>query len=375
MSTYDIIIIGAGINGCALAHTLKNTPHTNKSIVVLEQEGIAAGGSGAAGAFINPKVSKAGALMEVINHAYAFAMEYYPHHFKEHCTLAPLVHLAKYPDEDEKVAYFRDHSPLPTQAIPHEIASLLTQTSVESEGVYLNGNAILEAQAVCEQMLEGIEFKKHKVESLVQKEGLWHTGDVCARQVVICTGAYAQIIPDPSITLRSVYGQRCEISCHNPLDVSLHQHLSISAKKKNGHVALGATHALDEKALLSEEEAFEHMLSMAELTYPLEAAKCVKVYQGMRSGSNDYMPIVGPVVDVEGSLLLDESAIKGNKGAKIKYHEGLYMINGVGGYGFVLAPYLATMLTDHLLQQKALPEPLLPERFYFRYAKKREQGT
>jgi tRNA 5-methylaminomethyl-2-thiouridine biosynthesis bifunctional protein len=46
------------------------------------------------------------------------------------------------------------------------------------------------------------------------------------------------------------------------------------------------------------------------------------------------------------------------------------MINGAGGYGFVLAPYLADLMTKHLLDAQPLPEFLKPQRFYARWAKK-----
>ena len=45
MQTFDTIIIGAGINGCTLAYTLNKKGH---NVLVLEQDTIASGGSGAA---------------------------------------------------------------------------------------------------------------------------------------------------------------------------------------------------------------------------------------------------------------------------------------------------------------------------------------
>ncbi len=370
LPVYDIIIVGAGINGCALAYTLKTFSDYSPSILVLEQEGIAAGGSGAAGAFINPKIAKAGELMEVINEAYAYSMDFYTRYFEDDCSFAPLLHLAKFADENEKVAYFKANTTLKTEDIPQGLCDRLIQEAAEYESVYLPHNAIVEAKAVCEKMLEGVSYVISRVNSVAQVDGQWHVEGYRAKRVVLCTGAYPQIVHDPSIQLRAVHGQRCEVSCSNPLDVTIHQHLSISAKKKNGNVALGATHYLDEAQMPDEHEAFEAMLALAEQTYPLEDVDCLEVLKGMRSGSNDYLPVVGQLIDIQASMDTDKSALQGNKSAKIVYYEGLYMINGVGGYGFVLAPYLATMLSKHLFEGMPLPSHLTPDRFYYRYAKK-----
>ncbi|MDD2839385.1 MAG: FAD-dependent oxidoreductase, partial [Sulfuricurvum sp.] len=48
ISPYDVIIIGAGVNGCCSAYTLRQG---GMRVALVDQEGIAAGGSGAAGAF------------------------------------------------------------------------------------------------------------------------------------------------------------------------------------------------------------------------------------------------------------------------------------------------------------------------------------
>ena len=54
----------------------------------------------------------------------------------------------------------------------------------------------------------------------------------------------------------------------------------------------------------------------------------------------------------------------------LSYHPDAYMINGSGGYGFVLAPYLAARLRDHLVDDTPFDAALSPVRFIYRYAKK-----
>ena len=53
INVYDTIIIGAGIAGATTAHMLTQK---GQSVLVLDKNGIASGGSGAAGAFVSPKI-------------------------------------------------------------------------------------------------------------------------------------------------------------------------------------------------------------------------------------------------------------------------------------------------------------------------------
>ncbi|MDX1296216.1 MAG: FAD-dependent oxidoreductase, partial [Sulfurimonadaceae bacterium] len=118
------------------------------------------------------------------------------------------------------------------------------------------------------------------------------------------------------------------------------------------------------------------LLEKANATVPLEEIEILKDYTGLRSGSNDYMPIVGPLVDAKSTLRRFPELAKGAKidHTEYMYHEGLYMINGTGGYGFVLAPYLASQLCAHLTQSTPVTDGLEPSRFFKRWVKNADQG-
>ena len=81
---YDTIIIGAGIAGATAAYTLTQE---NQKVIVLDKNGIATGGSGAAGAFVSPKIGKGSALQTLTNEAFEYAKDFYlstcPEHFHQ----------------------------------------------------------------------------------------------------------------------------------------------------------------------------------------------------------------------------------------------------------------------------------------------------
>ncbi len=367
MQTFDIIIVGAGINGCALAYSLKKR---GQNVLVLESDEIASGGSGAAGAFINPKISKSGPLKELIEKAYLYGLTFYHEHFEEQTTLAPLLHIAKYEDENEKVDYFKAHTSLQTAEVPARLAASLTAYANSFSSVYIKNNAIVEAREVCQKMLEGIACKTLKVNTPKYEEGLWHVGAYKAKRMILCTGGSQEVFKEPYIKLRRIYGQRCEVESSTSLSATVHHEVSISATKKNGRIVIGASHYLEKEMMPKKEEGEAALINLAQKSVVLEDVKVCGSYSGMRSGSNDYLPIIGPLVKASDSIKKSPQLLKGDKEADLEYYPELYMINGVGGYGFVLAPYLSKLMTDYLLDAEALPEYLAPKRFFYRWAKK-----
>ncbi|NOR58025.1 MAG: FAD-dependent oxidoreductase [Sulfurimonas sp.] len=367
MSHYDVAIIGAGIIGSSLAYELHQK---GQKVLVLEKEESAAGGSGAAGAFINPKISKSGPLKELIEKAYLYSLDFYTNKFPSFTSSAPLLHIAKYEDENEKVDYFKTHTSLAIGGSTDEINSLLTSSASSFSSVYLKDNAIVEAKGICQSMLEGIDFTKTKVKEPLYKDGLWHIGAFKAKKLVLCTGGYEEVFKEPYIKLRRIYGQRCEVSSSTFMPCTVHHEVSISATKKNGRIAIGASHYLNREDIPSLEQGSLELIELAKKSVNLEDIKIHSSYCGMRSGSNDYLPILGQLISAKESLESAPEAMKGDKSAKLEMTNDLYMINGVGGYGFVLGPYLAKLMCEHLLEQKALPSEVDLKRLYYRWAKK-----
>lgn len=336
---YDIAIIGAGINGSSVAYEFLQQ---NKKVILFDMNGVATGGSGAAGAFISPKFSKGGELKEIIAKAFTYSMNFYEKNFPHLFTKSTLIH-----------------------------------TSQDNEEEFTIDSGIVNAQAMCNALCKGVTFKQVKVESLVYDDGLWFINEsYTAKEVVMATGAYEQLIKEPYIQLRGIWGHRIDVKTSTINPNTLHQFVSISPSC-DGILSIGATHNVHYHPETSQEpydleEGRAELLEKASRMIDLKDIEIVKDYTGLRSGSFDYMPLLGPLVISQETLASKTIRFKVKKPSfdAYTYYPNLYIINGNGGYGFVLAPYLAKILSEHILSAKQISERILPARFFARWAKK-----
>lgn len=370
---YDVIIIGAGINGCCSAYTLAQA---GLNVALIDQDGIASGGSGAAGAFISPKISKAGELKEIMSEAHAEALAFYTTHFPTYTLVKPLLHIANSPKEGEKVESFKNETHLKHSTIPHTIQTLLSDDAMHSSSIYFDIGAVVDAQGVCHAMAEGIDFYPLKVESLIRKDEIWQVGDLMAKHLVLTIGAYPKLLPIDYVGLRGIWGHRIDIETAAHIPCILHHHVSISPTLKGGVVAIGATHDVHYSPFSGEEydvvQGRAQLLEKASKTLKLNNINILNDYMGLRSGSNDYLPMLGALVDVDATLEKYPHIRHGERvdPSEYIYYPNVTMINGSGGYGFVLAPYLAKRLSVFLVEGKALDPVLSPSRFFPRWAKR-----
>jgi len=370
---YDVLIIGAGINGCCSAYTLAEA---GLNVALIDQNGIASGGSGAAGAFISPKISKAGELKEIMSQAHAEALTFYTTHFPQFTLTKPLLHIANSPQESVKLEYYKRETTLQHSNIDNELKSLLTSEASADSYIYFSEGAVVDAQGVCTAMAEGIDFYPIKVKKLIHNDGLWQVADLRAKHLVLSIGAYPKLLPIDYVGLRGIWGHRIDIETSTHIPCILHHHVSISPLSKEGIVAIGATHDVHYSPFSGEpydrEQGRKVLLDKASKTLKLNNINILKDYMGLRSGSNDYLPMLGSLVDATATL---EKYPHIRHGQNVDpneyiYYPNLTMINGSGGYGFVLAPYLSKKLKEYLVYHIPVNSALSPSRFFPRWAKK-----
>ena len=374
-SPYDVIIVGAGINGCTSAYFLKQA---GLRVALIDQGGIAGGGSGAAGAFISPKISKEGFLKEIMRDAHLEALDFYTTFFPQHTLQKPLLHIAKDDEDSLLLKHFKQETHLDMSDVCQDTLSILTSEALEMESICFAQGAIVNAQKVCNELVVGIDFYEEKVESLIYEEEQWSVGKLRGGHVLLAIGAYPKLLPVPYLNLRGIWGHRIDIETTTNLSCILHHHVSISPTSQEGVMAIGATHDIHfspfESIPYDLEKGRDELLEKASKTLKLDNINRIKDYTGLRSGSNDYIPMLGSLVDAHATLDLFPQIKHGQKISlsECVHYPNLTMINGSGGYGFVLAPYLASRLKEFFIEGKPLDEKLSPSRFFLRWAKRKK---
>lgn len=371
ISPYDVLIVGAGINGCTSACFLTRA---GLNVALIDREGIAAGGSGAAGAFISPKFSKGGPLKEIMAAAHAEALDFYAENFPRYTLQRPLLHIANSPAESEKLASFKAGTDLRFSEVPESIRSYLLPEAQMSESIYLERSAVVDAPGVCRAMAEGIDFFYTEAADPFYEKGLWHVGNLRGSHLVLTTGAYPKVLPSDSVKLRAIWGHRIDIRSTTDLPCILHHFVSISPTTREGIIAIGATHDVHYDPFAGEpydvESGRRTLLEKAAQTLKLDNITIVGDYTGLRSGTFDYYPICGRLVDEAATL--EQARESGNKPDldSCVFYPNVWMLNGSGGYGFVLAPYLARKLATAITGEGEMEPELSPGRFLVRSLKR-----
>jgi tRNA 5-methylaminomethyl-2-thiouridine biosynthesis bifunctional protein len=371
---FDFAIIGAGINGCACSYFLTKEGF---SVALFDHVAIASGGSGAAGAFISPKISKKGDIQSLIESAYLFSLDFYNQNFPSMIKNSPLLHIARDEKENKKVKEFKESTALKFSDMPDKTLSLLSDYAKEHESLFLERSATVDAKRVCEELSKDATFFKEKVTELNFNGDHYIFGDTKAKKVILANGAYTQLLNEPYINLRGIWGHRIDVKTTTALDHNIHNFVSISASDQNNILAIGATHNVHFHPERSSEaydlqSGRDELIEKALKSVKLENIEILADHVGLRCGSNDYFPYLGKLVKTNETLDKFPQLQFGKSvdERKLIYYENLYMINGVGGYGFVLAPYIAKILCDHIIKDENIDHTLEPSRLFFRYAKK-----
>ncbi len=339
---YDVIVIGAGSAGVHTAHFLRSG---GAKVAIVERFDIAAGGSGAAGAFITPRLGKGGPIQRWSNEAFRFSVALYeksPYFYK--------TALLRLPKEGECYDGLERY----LEGISFER---------KEDGFLFFDAGVLKAKEHLHSLAQNIDF--YRFEGEVRKRGeLFIVGELKAKNVVLATGAWDEELRVPYIRIGKVSGVRFDLKTSLRLSFSLHKKISIS-KNIEGKVVVGATHhRLEEKNppksptwLLQEAKRM-----VGDFSYSVERMVC-----GIRSSVNDHLPIIGELVDmqrvkpVKNIKKLDLSSLP---------RSGVYVINALGGRGFVFGPYMGYLLSERILRNAPIDKEIDVDRYFLRYLKK-----
>ncbi len=366
---YDTIIIGAGIAGSTAAFMLQRA---GEDVVLIDRSSIpASGGSGAAGAFVSPKIGKGGPLQQLTNEAFAFAHMFYREHTPEHFTASGVVRIPKNPDDAERFTLYESHNyPVYERWNQEDLAARGIEDALG--GFYFPEAGDCDAQAVCRTLASGIDFVQLDVRRLSRAGEVWRIEGADrtleAARVVLATGYQNELIDMRYMGIRGLWGSRGDYGTSTTLPVSLHKSLSVSSTRQ-GRVKIGATHVKHtDPCLVCNGQPLADIFDGASELVDTSDFTLLETFCGMRSTSRDHVPVVGEVIDVS-RMLQECPAIVRGATAPLQHIANLFVLNGLGGRGFVFAPLMAQWLTARIVSGCPIPDRVHPDRLFYKWAR------
>lgn len=383
--TYDYIIIGAGIAGCSTAYFLSKH---SKSVLLIDRNcDVAQAASGAAGAFLSPLLGKENKFKELVSKSLKFSTSFYKENIPEEINNCGVVRIPKNEEDRKKFESYK-----PFMDFPYE---------EEGEGYFFEIGSQVNAYGICNFLAKNVEKAfDYEVNNIKKEDDKWLVNsDYQAKNLILTTGADVELIEEDYFKIRAVWGQKIDVYTSNVIKKNYHKECSLSSskfiKEKNkNRVSIGATHhrltcdvdicnlciqganinktSSHSYSLDTLSSDTQKLLKLANEIQKLDDVEVCDVKVGARASSVDYFPMLGKLIDSEKTIkefphLKNGSFIKDEMLSSI---DNLFVLNGVGGRGYVLSPYLAKNLVDHIRKDKELNKDVTTQRLFKRWVKK-----
>ena len=368
---YDTIVIGAGITGCCMAYALQQK---GQHVLLVDRSATAAtGGSGAAGAFVSPKIGKGGPLQALTNEAFHFAKDFYLKHFPDYFHQTGVIRI---PKDDEDALKFKIYEPFNESKYRWVDKEELQEIGIQNfEDSFLFEEAgVCDAPELCSAILKEVNFKQFDVKELEYNGTEWtllnaETLTLKTKNIVLSTGYQNDLFDMRYMAVKGTWGSRGDYASHLDLKVSMHKSISVSANV-NGIVKIGATHIKSkEPCTLCDGEPLKGLFATASQMVDSSDFVLKETFCGMRAGSKDYFPLAGKVIDVPFMLETFPAIVRGAK-PEFKHLDTLYICNGVGGRGFVFAPLMVEWLSELIVNKKEIDKRVNPDRLFLKWCRK-----
>lgn len=363
MESYDYVIVGAGISGCSVAYELSK--YTSNILLIDKNEMVASEASGAAGAFLSPLLGKKNDFKDLVTKSLKYTLDLYKQQFPFVIDNCGTIRIPKNDNDRDK---FKDYIPF-----------MDFDYQEKENGYFFNIGTVVNSIGLCKAMaisfINNRKSLKTKFNYNVTKKfydgEFWILNDeIKTKNIILTTGISMNLIDEPYLKIRPVWGKRIDITTTTNLNHNYHKECSISKSfKMNDNkykVSIGATHhrSIDNLDNITNDNI--KLLEKANDIISLENVDIIKEYIGARACSYDYFPIVGDVIDSKKTLKEFPSLINGTKISDDKFikYKNLFILNGVGGRGFVLAPYLAKQLVDKIINNNDIDKNITVNRVF-----------
>jgi len=357
MKIYDYIIIGGGISGCTIAYEL--LAYSKDILLIDKNQDVAAEASGAAGAFLSPLLGKPNDFKDLVTKALKYSTLFYKKNFS---NLIDNCGTTRIPKDNEDAKKFIEY--IPYMDFEYE---------KKEDGYFFKIGSVVKSYEICKAMVKDIETLFNKeIKTIEYKDNIWILdNELKTKNLILATGIKTNLVDQFYINIRAVWGRRIDIKTSTKIQHNYHKACSL-CKSFDDIVSIGATHHRKKQDVEDMESNHQDLLKKANDIKKLEDVQIIKDYVGARACSVDYFPMIGKIID--GDKTLKEFPYLKNgtnvKEDRFTRYNNLYIINGVGGRGFVLAPYLAKVLVEHIIDDKDIDSSLSVDRLFKRDVKR-----
>lgn len=368
---FDFAIIGAGISGASIAYFLNQS---GKKVIVIDQAKIASGGSGAAGAFLSPKICSDSKYSKFINESFKFSINFYQDNFSNFLRSDGMLRLFKDKEDRAKCLKFEIDHAIDLAYFNQDSIHHVKQTACEFGGYFFKEGALIDSIGVIKSMLQDIRvIEDTRVEKLMYQDGMYKIAGIRAKGVVLCTGSSKDFAEVDYCMLKKIYGHRLDVRASLNLPYHVHKECSVSSNH-DGLVHIGATHIPSYKYDNQYDYADEinAILEKANTHVDLGNYKVQEVHFGVRSSTIDFFPILGKVINQAATLGAFPYIKNGSKvpSEKYLYYPDLYIHSGHGARGFVLAPKTAAILSEHICTDAPIDDNLSTKRLFLKHSRR-----
>eukprot|EP01126_Amoeba_proteus_P066057 TRINITY_DN9496_c0_g1_i6.p1 TRINITY_DN9496_c0_g1~~TRINITY_DN9496_c0_g1_i6.p1 ORF type:complete len:408 (-),score=63.38 TRINITY_DN9496_c0_g1_i6:17-1126(-) len=356
---------------------------------LVESKKVGSGASSAAGCWVNPslKPQRSTRLTQFMNDAFYVATNFYSNLYAFSKT-GVLIKRDK--------PFMETASALPFSYVTMETRTNETDIFVPDAGFISNPVSILHEILSRTPLCTVVE--ETPISSLKRESDHWILNNVIiTKKLVLCPGYDLTLVNEEYLKtgIRKVWGEVITLSLDDPI-VPIPNTITTPATtainiegdgllifSRDGlTVTLGSTHIVNESlgpaySDFNKKERIGKLIEAAQKHVSLPNHSYGRI-QSIRSGTRamacDYFPVIGPVVSSSLALHVFPSITQGQDVRKfdVPFYPDMYLLTGLGGRGFVLAPYLSNVLCNIMYNRMPVPFFLSTARLFQRWARKQK---
>ena len=378
---YDFLIIGAGSAGSNCAYALNKA---GKKVAIVDKEGIAKGASGAAGAFLSPLPGKKNPYNSLVNSALDYSIDFYEKLLPDTLRKKGVLRVSNDNfDKDKLEGNELDYKYLDSNELLKS-----SNKFKDIDGYFYSNAAILNPSDICEYLVKDCDFYQKNVDELKRIDGYYHFEDLKAKNIILAQGVNTPLINYPYVKISPMFGLKIDVKTSTNVPFNIHKSISVSANKKDGTVAIGATQQNHSSVATecattcdkcpfyvdNDKEDIESLIKQSKELIKLDNLEIVKISKGARATIKSYFPVVGKIIDYDSSIKKYPSIKNGTKIPEelLEYYPNIYTINALGSRGFVFGPYLANILKENILDEVDIPKDISLEKLFYKMARTKE---